>query len=358
MVVISNGPREDSTAQIPAARAPHEDADRDGAGSSGKGDGDTAPEGRRGGRRTARRAAKTVVGLGVVLAFLALGDRWAVLYAENLAAQKMQEALKLRAEPEVHIDSFPFVAQLATGRLDRVEVNVPDVSAGRVSVAQVKGTVDDLRIVGSLLTSVKGAVLSRVRGEVFLDFDDLNREVAASQVHLTPGPEKNTVLANGELPVAGKQAKIRARAHVQRTGEHGVAMTVADTRLVVPGLLTYTPGKGGGLQLTTPTADKVDERGLQQATGQRLRPDQLMKGRALDALAEHPSLLAPTGIDPSLIRGLQKVREPKVAEDMEFSAQLPDNLPGDLRLRGISVTKDGVRAELTGAEVPLGGGTP
>ncbi|WP_030266582.1 LmeA family phospholipid-binding protein [Streptomyces violens] len=357
--MISNGPPADSTARIPAARASHEGADRDGECSDTGDTADTAPGGRRTGRRAARRVAKTVVGLGVVLAFLALGDRWAVLYAENLAAQKMQDALKLRAEPEVHIDSFPFVAQLATGHLDHVEVNVPDVSAGRVSVAQVNGTVDDLRIVGSLPASVKGAVLSRVRGEVFLDFDDLNREVGASQVRLTPGPQKNTVLAQGELPVAGKEASIRARAHLQRTGDHGLAMTVADTRLVVPGLLTYTPGKGGGLQLTTPTADKMDERALQQATGQqRLRPDQLMKGRALDALAEHPSLLKPTGIDPSLIRGLQKVREPKVAEDMEFSAQLPDNLPGDLRLRGISVTKDGVRAELSGADVPLGGGTP
>ncbi len=320
---------------------------------------DTVPGRRRTGRRTARRAAKTVVGLGIALAFLALGDRWAVLYAENLAAQKMQEALKLQAEPEVHIDSFPFLAQLATGRLDHVEVNVPDVPAGRVSVAQAKATVDDLRIVGSLPTSVKGAVLSRVHGEVFLDFDDLDREVGASQVHLTPGPQKNTVLANGELPVAGKHATIRARAHLQRTGDHGLAMTVADTRLVVPGLLTYTPGKGGGLQLTTPAADKVDERGLQQATGQqRLRPDQLLQGRALDALVAHPSLLKPTGIDPSLIRGLQKVREPKVAQRMQFSAQLPDDLPGDLRLRDISVTKDGVRAELTGTDVPLGNKTP
>ncbi|MFI8992867.1 DUF2993 domain-containing protein [Streptomyces sp. NPDC053542] len=352
-MVISNEPPADSTARIPAARAPHEGADRDG---EGPGAGDAAPGRRRSRRRIVRRTAKTVVGLGVVLAFLALGDRWAVLYAENMAAQKMQEAMKLRAEPEVHIDSFPFLAQLAAGRLDRVEVNVPDVPAGRVSVAQVKGTVDDLRIVGSLPTSVKGAVLSRVRGEVLLDFDDLNREVGASQVHLTPGREKNTVLAHGELPVAGKHATVRARAQVRRTGDHGVALTVADTRLVVPGLLTYTPGKGGGLQLTAPAADKMDERGLQEATGQqRLRPDHLMKGRALDALVAHPALLKPTGIDPSLLEGLQKVREPRVAEDMEFSAQLPHDLPGDLRLRDISVTKDGVRADLTGADVPLGG---
>ncbi len=305
-------------------------------------------------RRIVRRTAKVVVTLAVVLAVLALGDRWAVLYAENLAAQQVQKALKLRAEPEVHIDSFPFIGQVLTGNIDHVEVNVPDIDAGPVSVAQVKGTVDDIRIVGSLPSSVKGAVLSRVRGDVLLDFKDLNREVGASQIHLVPGPEKNTVLAAGDLPVGDKQARIRGRAQLQRTGDRGLRMTVQDTRVVVPGLLTYVPGKGGGLQLTAPVADKMDEGELQQATGKHVLPQQMMKGRALDTLVNHPSLLKPTGIDPSLIQDLQKLREPKVAQQMEFSAQLPDNLPGDIRLRDISVTKNGIRAQLTGKDVPVG----
>ncbi|MFF8897182.1 LmeA family phospholipid-binding protein [Streptomyces lydicus] len=305
-------------------------------------------------RRIVRRTAKVVVTLAVVLAILALGDRWAVLYAENLAAQQVQKALKLRAEPEVHIDSFPFIGQVLAGNIDHVEVNVPDVDAGPVSVAQVKGTVDDIRIVGSLPSSVKGAVLSRVRGDVLLDFKDLNREVGASQIHLVPGPEKNTVLAAGDLPVGDKQAQIRGRAQLQRTGDRGLRMTVQDTRVVVPGLLTYVPGKGGALQLTAPVADKMDEGELQQATGKHVLPQQMMKGRALDTLVNHPSLLKPTGIDPSLIQGLQKLREPKVARQMEFSAQLPDNLPGDIRLRDVSVTKNGIRAQLTGKDVPVG----
>ncbi|MEX2969711.1 DUF2993 domain-containing protein [Streptomyces sp. C184] len=305
-------------------------------------------------RRIVRRTAKVVVALAVVLAFLALGDRWAVLYAGNLAAQQVQKALKLRAEPEVHIDSFPFIGQVLAGNVDHVEVNVPDVDAGPVSVAQVKGTVDDIRIVGSLPSSVKGAVLNRVRGDVLLDFKDLNREVGASQIHLMPGREKNTVLAGGELPVGDKQAQIRGRAQLQRTGDRGLRMTVQDTRVVVPGLLTYVPGKGGGLQLTAPVADKMDEGELQQATGKHVVPQQTMKGRVLDTLVDHPSLLRPTGIDPSLIQGLQKLREPKVAQQMEFSAQLPDNLPGDIRLRDISVTKNGIRAQLIGKDVPVG----
>ncbi|MGW2918120.1 LmeA family phospholipid-binding protein [Streptomyces angustmyceticus] len=301
-----------------------------------------------------RRTAKVLVALAVVLAFLALGDRWAVLYAENVAAQQAQKALKLRAEPEVHIDSVPFVGQVLAGDIDHVEVDVPDVDAGPVSVAQVKATADDIRIVGSLPSSVKGAVLTRVHGDILLDFKDLNREVGASQIHLRPGPGKDTVVAGGDLPVGGKHAQVRGRAQLQRTGDRGLRMTVRDTRVVVPGLLTYVPGKGGGVQLTAPVADKLDEGELRQAAGKPVSPRQMMKGHVLDTLVDHPALLKPTGIDPSLIEGLQKLREPKVAQQMEFSGKLPDNLPGDIRLRGISVTENGIRAELTGKDVRVG----
>ncbi|MGD6748500.1 DUF2993 domain-containing protein [Streptomyces sp. BH106] len=211
-----------------------------------------------------------------------------------------------------------------------------------------------IRIVGSLSSSVKGAVLSRVRGDVFLSFDDLNREVGVSRVRLAPGRQPNTVQAKGGLPMAGKKAEIRGRAHLERTGGRGLALSVEDTRIVIPGLLTYTPGKGGGLQLTAPTINKMDERETEQATGRPLVPGRLMKGGALDALADHPALLEPAGIDPSLIEGLRKLREPKVAQKMEFSAQLPKNMPGDLRLQDITVTTEGIRAQLSGRDVRLG----
>ncbi|MFU9037475.1 MULTISPECIES: LmeA family phospholipid-binding protein [Streptomyces] len=367
VAMFSHEPSEDCQARVPASRAAapaataltHQGTDSGAGADAGTahtntGDEREYPRAERKPRRIVRRTAKVVVALAVVLAFLALGDRWAVLYAENLAAQQVQKALKLHAEPEVHIDSFPFIGQVLAGNIDHVEVNVPDLDAGPVSVAQVKGTVDNIRIVGSLPSSVKGAVLGRVRGDVRLDFQDLNREVGASQIHLRPAPAENTVLANGDLPVGDKQAQIRGRAQLQRTGDRGLRMTVQDTRVVIPGVLTYVPGKGGGVQLTAPVADKMDEDELQQATGKHVLPQQMMKGRVLDTLVDHPSLLKPTGIDPSLIQGLQKLREPKVAQQMEFSVQLPDNLPDDIRLRDISVTKNGIRAQLTGNDVPVG----
>ncbi|MEU6661886.1 DUF2993 domain-containing protein [Streptomyces sp. NPDC046821] len=359
----SNEPSVDDTAQIPATEdAASASADEGKSQEPSPSQGETQgqdktqdqkarPKSRR--RVIVRRTAKTVVGLGVVLAFLALGDRWAVLYAENVAASEAQKALHLRAAPEVHIDGFPFVATALTGDLDHVEVNIPDISAGPVSVAQVKANVDDIHIDG-LPTSVKGVVLGKVRGDVFLDFEDLNREVGASQIHLTPGREKNTVDARGDIPVGGTQMQVRARGEVQRVGDRGVALTVSGTRLVIPGVLTYTPGKGGGLQLAAPAAGKVDEGDFKQTTGQRLVPGRMMKGKVLDTLIDHPALLKPAGIDPSLLKGLQKTQEPKVAEAMEFSAELPKDMPGDLGLRDISVRKDGIAVQLTGTDVPVG----
>ncbi|WP_327668136.1 MULTISPECIES: DUF2993 domain-containing protein [unclassified Streptomyces] len=132
--MIENGPPTDSTAHIPdQAAAPGDyDAPLDRKARKAR---------RRAARRVLRSPARTAVKLTatlvVVLAFLALGDRWAVLYAENMAAEKVQESLKLHAEPEVHINSFPFLGQVAMGNIDNVEVNVPHVPAGPVSVAQV-----------------------------------------------------------------------------------------------------------------------------------------------------------------------------------------------------------------------------
>ncbi|WP_461016276.1 LmeA family phospholipid-binding protein [Streptomyces daliensis] len=335
-------------------------------------------------RSRIRTSLKIGIALAVLLAFLGVGDRWAVLYAENKAAEKVQGALKLHAEPEVHINGFPFLTQLASERLDDVDITIPDMPAGRVSVAQVKGSVNDVRIVGDAPTSIKGAVLGQMRGHVLLDFDDLDRELGTSQVRFTAGG-KNTVMADGKLPVAGTEVKVRARAHLERTSDHGIGTTVDDMRLEVPKLFSYTPGERGGLQLSRPLAKRIQhdaakakalfgvgsiakrfgltperaaqvrqsEDKLHEVTGTPKFVDKMMKVNMLDVLMEHPELLKKIGIDPSLIEGLKKIEEPKLADKLSLSQKLPD-MPGDVRLTGISVAKDGIRADLEGVDVPFG----
>jgi len=339
-------------------------------------------------RSRLRRTAKVAIALTVLLAFLVVGDRYAAFYAEDKAATKVQRSLKLHAQPEVHIKGFPFLTQLASDRLDNVDVTIPDVPAGRVSVAQVKGSVHDVRIVGGdAPTTIRGAVLGRMHGDVLLDFDDLDRELGTSQVKFTHGGDRSTVLASGRLPVAGEQVKVRARAHLKRESDHGVGTTVDDMRLDVPGLFSYLPGKHGGIRLARPLARRIQhdaakvrslfrigtvakrfgltperarklrysERELHRLTGEPLFVDKLMKVNMLDVLIEHPELLKKVGIDPGLIEGLKKLQVPKLAQKLSLSTQLP-KLPGDVRLRDVSVAKEGIRARVTGVDVPFGKG--
>lgn len=335
-------------------------------------------------RSRLRRTVKIGIAFTVLLAFLAVGDRWAALYAENAAAEKAQRALNLHAEPEVHIRGFPFLTQLVDNRVDDIDITVPDMPAGRVSVAQVKGQISDVRILGDGPGSVDGAVLGRLNGEVLLDFDDLDRELGTSQVKFTAGGP-DTVLAAGEMPVAGETVKVRARAQLARAGNHGVGTTVDRMRLVVPDLFSYTPGDSGGLRLARPLAERVRDNtrvakalfgvsqvaerfGLSPDRAERVREseselgrvtggtdftERMMKVNMLDVLGDNPWLVQQLGIDPALLEGLKKVEEPELAEKLSLAMKLP-KVPGNVRLRDVSVSKEGIRAELTGADVPFG----
>ncbi|MGP3953189.1 LmeA family phospholipid-binding protein [Streptomyces sp. 7N604] len=347
------------------------------------------PDHRRSRRRRGRFAAlpvaaKAVVAVLVAAALLTVADRWAVLYAEQRAQAKLKDSLHLAAEPEVTIHGFPFLTQMADKRLDRVDVAIPDVAADRVSLAKVEATAEDVRLSGSLPASIRGALIGRMRGDVLLSFDDLNRELGSSQVKFTDMGH-NSVLAVGKLPVAGHELRMRAEAHIRRVGGRGIETDIAGMRLDVADVATYRPGKRAGLQLTRKAAERV-RRDMAQAKallsvpslaqrlgvpppvlGETLRSDQrlhevtgaprfvekVMGLNLVDVVAEHPWLLKKVGIDPALVAGLMKLTQPQLSERLSLAFELPD-MPGYVRLRDISVEEDGIRVDLSGMDLPFG----
>ncbi len=224
------------------------------------------PNHRRGGRRRRRRgrlaglpfAAKAVVGLLAVTAFLVLGDRWAVLYAEHRAADALKDRMGLAAAPEVEIGGFPFLTQLADKRLESVRITVPDVAADRVSLARVTATARDVRLDADGLTAVRGAAVPALDGDVLLSFSDLNRELGVSQVEFT-GQGRDRIRADGTLPVAGHDLRLRAEARIRRDGDRGIGTDIGGMRLDIGKLATYRPGTGAsqGLHLTRETASRL-----------------------------------------------------------------------------------------------------
>lgn len=354
------------------------------------------PNHRRGSRGRGRRrnrfaglplAAKAVVAL-VVAAFLALGDRWALLYAEHEAADKLKDSLHLSAAPEVDIEGFPFLTQVLDQRVDKVKVTVPDVAADRISLAQVSATATDVTITGDGPTDIKGALIREMKGEVLLSFDDLNRELGASQVTFS-GHGHDQVLARGTLPVAGHDLKLRADARIERNGDRGISTDIGRMSLQIGDLATYRPGtrESEGLHLSKDSADRLAEETAKAkallsvpSIVERLDvPDSVVSGalksdsklhdlvgsprfindvmglNLIDVAMGHPELLKKLGLDPALLKGLSQLTRPVLADRLTLAFQLP-KLPGkgNVWLQDVSVQKDGIRVRLSGTGLGIG----
>ncbi|MGP3773347.1 LmeA family phospholipid-binding protein [Streptomyces sp. SDT5-1] len=346
-------------------------------------------------RRRRRRSlvpglVKGLIAVLVLCGFLALADRWAVLYAENKAAQQIKKQLKLAAAPEVEIPGFPFLTQVADRRIHELRVTVPDVAADRVTLAKVSATAHNVRIKGSGLTDISGAYADAMNGQVLLSFADMNRELGASQVTFT-GHGDNKVLARGTLPVAGHDVKVRADAHIQRLGASGISTDIDNMSLAIGDLATYRPGTRAseGLHLTRATverltkqADKVrqllavpavvqrlgvpdsvvrqalaSDAKLRELTGSPRFVQQLMGTNLIDIALAHPAVLKRLGLDPALLDGLTRLTRPELADRLSLAFRLPQ-LPGDagyVRLRDVTVEKEGIRVDLSGGGLSVGG---
>ncbi|WP_030896876.1 DUF2993 domain-containing protein [Streptomyces sp. NRRL S-474] len=352
------------------------------------------PDHRRGGRRKKNRfaglplALKAVVALLVLAAFLALGDRWAVLYAEHRAADTLKDRLDLAAAPEVEIGGFPFLTQLAEKRLDSVKVTVPDVAADRVSLAKVSATAHDIRLDADGLTSVRGADIPRFDGDVLLSFEDLNRELGASQVTFT-GEGRDRVRADGTLPVAGHDLRLRAEARIQRQGERGIATEIGGMRLDIGDLATYRPGTRAseGLHLTpkasadlaretqkarallsvpaivqrmgvpetTVSEALADDGKLTELTGSPRFARQAERLNLIDLALSNPDVMRRLGLDPGLLDELSRLTRPVLADRLALAFELPKPEQGDVRLQDVRVEEDGIRVRVSGSGLSVGG---
>jgi hypothetical protein len=91
------------------------------------------------------RALRILLVVVVILGGLfVIADRIAVNFAEDRAADKLRTTENLASTPDVSINGFPFLTQLAGGELDEVEVGIHDYEAATGDGAE-KIRIDDLR---------------------------------------------------------------------------------------------------------------------------------------------------------------------------------------------------------------------
>ncbi|MDR6974196.1 hypothetical protein J2X68_000874 [Streptomyces sp. 3330] len=231
-----------------------------------------------------------------------------------------------------------------------------DVSADPASLAQVSATAHGIRLDADGLTSLRGARIPRLDGDVLLSFDDLNRELGASQVTFT-GEGGDRIRAHGVLPVAGHDLRLRAEATIRRQGERGIGAQIGGIRLDIGDLATYHLGTRAtdGLHLTPKaSADLAHLARETRKAKALLSVPAIVRRLGVPEGTVRAALSGALGLDPELLDSLSRLTRPALADRLSLAFELPEPEEGDMRLRYVRVEKDGIRVRLTGSGPAVG----
>ncbi|MGW6980112.1 LmeA family phospholipid-binding protein [Streptomyces sp. NPDC054932] len=181
------------------------------------------------------RFLRVVVIIGVVLGALFVGvDRWASGYVENQLAERIQARQGLAGSAEVKIEGFPFLTQLVSRDLDRVDLKLSGVEVAaegrKTRLSELEASFHGVKLNGDY----SGGTADRAEGSALITYADLT---AASQT-------------GGTLSYGGAPGKVKVTATVEVLGKtltHSVVSTVT--------LQDAPDGKGG--KIVRVRADEV-----------------------------------------------------------------------------------------------------
>jgi hypothetical protein len=151
------------------------------------------------------RALRILLILGVVLGgvFVAV-DRLAVNYAESEVAAKVRTSQGLSAEPQIDIKGFPFLTQVLSKELDRVDVAMDGLEANAeghsLTVGRIDAELHDVVLSGNF----SSATATRATGTAVISYEDLTRAAGDKDVKLAYGGN-DKVKVTGTASVLGRE---------------------------------------------------------------------------------------------------------------------------------------------------------
>ncbi|MGW1162113.1 LmeA family phospholipid-binding protein [Streptomyces sp. NPDC002519] len=244
------------------------------------------------------RALRILLIVAVILGGLfALADRVAVHFAEGEVADRLRTTENLATTPDVSINGFPFLTQLAGGELDDVEVGIKGYEAATGNGGE-KVRIDDLH---AQLKGVRfsgdysSATASDATGTALISYGELLRAAKSEPTDVGPGVSARVIgLSDG--------------------GNGKIKVTLTFTAL--------------GIKATQPVSV------LSSVT---------VRGNSLDVHADGLPRLDGITLVENRIRAITDFRQ-GVAR-----------LPGDIRLATVRAAKDGVEITAKGSDVRLAG---
>lgn len=134
----------------------------------------------RGSRKSRRRGLGWLIALVVVIVVLVAADFAARAVAENVAATQFQKQGHLTNKPDVTIEGFPFLTQVASKDISDVKVSAANEKEGAVTITSINATATGIHLNSY---SFNSGVISTISGTLLIDFpslgDTLTSEIGA-----------------------------------------------------------------------------------------------------------------------------------------------------------------------------------
>ncbi|MGW0750068.1 LmeA family phospholipid-binding protein [Streptomyces sp. NPDC002587] len=186
------------------------------------------------------RFLRAIVIIGVVLGALFVGvDRWAVGYAENRLADRIQARQGLAGSSDVEIHGFPFLTQALSRDLERVDLRLRGVEIAaegrKTRLSELDASFRGVKLNGDY----SGGTAERAEGTGLITYADLT---AASQTGAT-------------LSYGGAPGKVKVTAAVDVLGK-------TLTRSVVSTITLEDAQDGKGGRIVRVRADEVPGEGI------------------------------------------------------------------------------------------------
>jgi hypothetical protein len=153
------------------------------------------------GYRRRRRGRGLIVAVVVIIVLLVAADFAAKAVAENVLASKIeQEGLSTR--PDVTIDGFPFLTQVARRDFTEVQINASNVREGPVTFTSIDAEATGIRLNSYAFNS---GTIGQLHGTLLIDFSSLGNTLT-TQV----GPLGTLLHGAGLTLAAAGPSQVRA----------------------------------------------------------------------------------------------------------------------------------------------------
>lgn len=191
----------------------------------------TDPPGRK--RRPIRVMVAALV-VVLLIALLAVADRVADQVVEQRAATDVQTSLGLGSPPQLDITGFPFLTQVARGRLDLVRLNARDLVVQQQGKTYNFSTAQlDLHQV-QLDADRRPISAGQLKGSVTADWAEASRMIGVDLAHAGTAEQPNRVAVTYQAALFGQEIPLQATA-VPRIDQSSGRLKLDDVQASVAG---------------------------------------------------------------------------------------------------------------------------